>query len=167
VLSLGAVFSIFAGYYNDPVLTRDTMRNDWFHSGDCGYVDEENYFFFLDRARDCIRFDGKIVPSPEIENVLNGHPAVAESAVVGVPRGPGQEDIRAFVVLKEGCTICAEEILEWCAGRMANYMLPRYVTVLDEMPKTMTQRIMKDRLRARPLGDCWDGLRATGLEPLG
>jgi len=148
--------SIFAGYYNNPDLTRETMRNGWFHSGDCGYVDEENYFYFLDRTRDCIRTDGKIIPSPEIENIINSHPGVLESAVVGVPCGPGQEDIRAFVVPRDSVLISAEEILAWCNGRMANYMRPRFVSFLGELPKTMTQRIRKDRLRTLPLGGCWD-----------
>lgn len=155
--------SIFAGYYNNPDLTRDTMRNGWFHSGDCGYVDEENYFYYLDRTRDCIRTDGKIIPSPEIENIINSHPGVLESAVVGVPYGPGQEDIRAFVVPRDSVLISAEEILAWCNGRMANYMRPRFVSFLGELPKTMTQRIMKDRLRTQPLEGCWDREKTAGL----
>ncbi len=155
--------SIFAGYYNNPDLTRDTMRNGWFHSGDCGYIDDESYFFYLDRSRDCIRTDGKIIPSPEIENVINSHPGVLESAVVGVPRVPGQEDIRAFIVVKDSVPISAEEILEWCFGRMANYMHPRFVTFLDRLPKTMTQRIRKDMLRMESLEDCWDREKTARL----
>jgi crotonobetaine/carnitine-CoA ligase len=155
--------TIFAGYYNNPDLTRETMRNGWFHSGDCGYVDEENFFYYLDRTRDCIRIEGKIVPSPEIENIINSHPGVLESAVVGVPCGPGQEDIRAFVVPRDSVLISAEEILAWCNGRMANYMRPRFVSFLGELPKTMTQRIMKDRLRAQSLEGCWDREETAGL----
>ena len=156
--------SIFAGYYNNPDLTRESMLNGWFHSGDCGYVDEENFFYYLDRTRNCIRTDGKIIPSPEIENIIDSHPGVLESAVVGVPHGPGQEDIRAFVVPRDSVSISAEEILAWCDGRMANYMLPRFVSFLGELPKTMTHRIMKDRLRAQPLEGCWDREEAAGLE---
>ncbi len=152
--------AIFLGYYKDPDRTVESMRNGWFHTGDRGYVDEDGYFYFLDRMKDCIRRRGENISSFEIEKIINSHPKVLESAAIGVPSELGEEEVKVFVVRREGAALPPEEIIAWCDERMANFMVPRYVEFIDAFPKTATERTQKYELRNRPMGDCWDRMNA-------
>jgi crotonobetaine/carnitine-CoA ligase len=157
--------AIFLEYYKDSQRTQESMRGGWFHSGDRGYVDEEGYFYFLDRMKDCIRRRGENISSFEIEKAINAHPKVLESAAIGVPSELGEEDVKVFVVPREGSALGPDEIVEWCADRVAYFMVPRYIEFLEAFPKTATERTQKYELRKRPPGVCWDRDKKEFVKP--
>jgi crotonobetaine/carnitine-CoA ligase len=148
---------LFKGYYKDPEATAEAMRGGWFHSGDRGRLDPDGYFVFLDRIKDVIRRRGENISSFEVERVLNDHGAVAESAVVGVPSELGEEDVMAVIALTPGSRVAPEELIAHCEGRMAPFMVPRYVRFVEALPKTATARVQKYLLREEPVGPGdWD-----------
>mgnify|MGYP001327126042 CR=1 FL=1 len=148
------------GYYKNEEASRTAFSQGWFHSGDRGYRDEEGYFYFVDRIKQCIRRRGENISSWEIEKVVNAHPKVLESAAVGVPSELGEEDVKLYVIVKEGEELTPEEILDWCQERMAYFMVPRYVEFTDAFPKTATERIQKYKLKERGVGNAWDREKA-------
>lgn len=145
--------AIFLGYCEEPDRTAESMRNGWFHSGDRGYADDEGNFFFIDRMKDCIRRRGATVSSTKIEGIVNSHPGVLESAVVGVPAELDEEDIKVFIVPKPGASPSLDEITAWCAGRLSADMVPRHIEVVRELPKTAAGETRKFELRRRTAGD--------------
>ncbi|MCK5418545.1 MAG: AMP-binding protein, partial [Desulfobacterales bacterium] len=150
------------GYYNLPEATLKTFRNLWYHTGDFGMRDEDGYFYFLDRKKDAIRRRGENISSYEVEEVVNSHPAVLESAAVAVKDAEMTEDeVKICVILKEGERLEAEELINFCKERMAYYMVPRYVDFMDEFPKTPNQKIQKFILRDKGLtSETWDREKA-------
>lgn len=149
------------GYYNKPVETLEFFQNFWMHSGDLGYMDEDGYFYFMDRKKQAIRRRGENISSFEVEKVINAHPAVLESAAVGVPSEVGEEEVKAVVVLKEGATLAPEELIRWCEPRMAYFSIPRYIAVRTELPKTPSERVEKYKLKKEGITpDCWDREKA-------
>ena len=135
-----------------PDRTVEAWRNLWFHTGDAGRLDDAGRLHFVDRIKDCIRRRGENISSYEIEQVLNAHPAVAESAVVGVQvAGAGGEDeVKACLVPAAGAAVDPVALLDWCAPRMPRYAVPRFVEVVAaELDKTATGKIRKRRC-ARP-----------------
>jgi crotonobetaine/carnitine-CoA ligase len=152
--------TLFLGYYRREEATAEAMRGGWFHTGDRGVRDADGYFTFLDRLKDCIRRRGENISSYEVERTLNEHPAVAESAAVGVPSDLGEEEVKAYVVLRPGAELAPAELIEFCSVRMADFMVPRYVELREELPKTATQRVQKFALRAEGIGGAWDRLAA-------
>jgi carnitine-CoA ligase len=147
--------AMFMGYYKNDDATNRAMHGDWFHSGDRGRRDPDGYFVFIDRLKDSIRRRGENISSFEIERIVNAHPLVTESAVVGVPSELGEEEVMVVVVPNEAGIDCAE-LVEFCRQRMADFMVPRYVRLVEELPKTATQRIEKYILRQAGLRDAWD-----------
>lgn len=143
--------AIFLGYYRDPERTGESMSKGWFHTGDRGYVDTDGDLFFLDRKADGIRRGGEIFSCNEIERVINNHPKVLESAASGVLSGMDDEDVRVFIVPRPGEFLPSEEILRWCKERMAAGLVPRYIELVSELPKTESGGIRKHELRKRPL----------------
>jgi crotonobetaine/carnitine-CoA ligase len=150
------------GYYNMPEATLKTFRNLWYHTGDFGMRDENGYFYFLDRKKDAIRRRGENISSYEVEEVINSHPAVLESAAVAVKDAEMTEDeVKICVILKEGQKLAPEDLINFCKERMAYYMVPRYVELMDEFPKTPNQKIQKFKLRDKGLAsDTWDREKA-------
>ena len=141
---------VMAGYFRMPEKTVEAWRNLWFHTGDAGRFDDAGRLHFVDRIKDCIRRRGENISSFEIEQVLNAHPAVAESAVVGVKvAGAGGEDeVKAYVVPTAGATVDPVELLDWCAPRMPHFAVPRFVEVVaGELAKTSTGKLQKTALR--------------------
>ena len=118
----------------------------------------DGYFEFIDRLKDSIRRRGENISSFEVERVVNSHPAVAESAAVGVPSELGEEDVMVVVVPREAAEVDPAELVEFCAERMAAFMVPRYVRTVDTLPKTPTQKVQKFALRDADLGSAWDRL---------
>jgi crotonobetaine/carnitine-CoA ligase len=153
--------TLFLGYYKNEEATRKAMAGGWFHSGDRGRRDSDGYFEFIDRLKDSIRRRGENISSYEIERIVNAHPRVAESAAVGVPSELGEEEVMVVVVPKDDGLDYAE-LVEFCRERMAEFMVPRYVQVTGELPKTATQRVQKYQLRERGLAQAWDRLAHTG-----
>jgi crotonobetaine/carnitine-CoA ligase len=148
---------MFSEYYGNPEATVEAFRNLWFHTGDRGVMDADGYFTFIDRMKDAIRRRGENISSWEVERVIADHPAVLDAAVVGVPSELTEEEVLAIVQLHEGAELSPVELLDHCQDRMAHFAVPRYVRLVDAMPRTPSQRIEKYKLRAEGLtDDTWD-----------
>lgn len=139
--------TVTPGYFRDPKESNKVLKNGWLYTGDNAYRDEEGYFYFVDRKKDVIRRRGENFSSLEVEEVLNAHPKVLESAVIGVPSEFSDEEIKAYVITKPGETIDPAEIFEWCEKRIAHFKVPRYLELRKTFPKTPTHRVEKYKLR--------------------
>jgi crotonobetaine/carnitine-CoA ligase len=155
-------FSMFLAYHRKPEQTVEAWRNLWFHTGDYVVRDADGYFYFVDRKKDVIRRRGENLAPYDVESVLNTHPAVFESVVVGVPSPLGEEDVKAFVLLRPEASVGAEELFRYCADRLPFFMVPRFIEFLTEVPKTANQKAQRYLLRRRPAGDQFDR-EAMGL----
>lgn len=140
-------FVMTTGYYNAPDATAARFRNMWFHTGDRVWRDDDGYFYFMDRMSDCIRRRGENISAFDLECEVNLHPAVLESAAVGVPSEMAEEDVKLTVVRSEDAALDAEELLAYCRERLPGYMVPRYVEFLDALPRTATDKVAKYLLR--------------------
>ncbi len=136
------------GYYKMPEATVKAWRNGWFHTGDHGYVDEDGYFWFLDRAKDAIRRRGENISAYEGEQVLLRHPAIQDAAVFAVRSEQAEDEVAAAIVAKEGQALHYPDIVEFCRTRMAYYMVPRYWAVLRDLPRNTSQKVEKFKLRS-------------------
>ena len=152
--------AMFLGYYKQPDKTEEAWAGGWFHTGDRGSTDEDGYFYFVDRIKDCIRRRGENISSFEVEKVVNSHPQVLESAAVAVPAELGEDEVKIYVVPRPGETIDPADLLGFCEERMAYFMVPRYVEFLEAFPKTATERIQKFELRNLGIGRAWDREKA-------
>ena len=148
--------ALMAGYFRDPVRTAEALRDGWLHTGDMAWQDDDGFFYFSDRKKDIVRRRGENVSSLEVELVLNDHPAVIESAIVGVPSELTDEDLLAVVVPRPDDERDPADLVDWCARRLAPFKVPRFVQYVGALPKTPTQKIEKHRLR-----DAWDPSRAA------
>ena len=135
------------GYWNDPEETASAFRDGWFHSGDICRIDSDGYLWFVDRKKDMIKSGGENVASAEIERVLAQHPAVAESAVVGVPDARWDEVPKAFVVPRPGMTVTEDELAEHCRTNLAKFKVPKYFEVVDALVRNDSGKVMKRWLR--------------------
>ena len=140
---------VVAGYWEKPEETEHAIPDGELHTGDVGFMDPEGWFFVVDRKKDMINAAGYKVWPREVEDVLYGHPAVREAAVVGVPDAYRGETVKAFVSLKPGQDANADELIAFCKERMAAYKYPRQVELVDELPKTVTGKILRRELRQR------------------
>lgn len=138
---------VVAGYWGKPRETEASLPGRSLRSGDVGFMNEDGWIFIVDRKKDMINASGYKVWPREVEDVLAEHPAVRESAVVGVPDEKRGETVKAFVSLHAGHEATAEELIAHCKERMAAYKYPRQVVVLDELPKTVTGKILRRELR--------------------
>jgi len=139
--------NVMKGYWRKPDATAETIRDGWFHSGDMAKVDEDGYFFIVDRKKDLIIRGGYNVYPREIEEVLYEHPAVAEAAVIGMPHQELGEEVAACVALKEGREVDATELRDFAKERVAAYKYPRKVFFVDELPKGPTGKILKREIK--------------------
>ncbi len=144
--------NVMKGYWNRQDATDESIRDGWFHSGDMATVDEDGYFFIVDRKKDLIIRGGYNVYPREIEEVLYEHPAVREAAVLGIPHDEYGEEIGAAVALKEGEEVSAEELRKFVKDQVAAYKYPRRVWFVDELPKGPTGKILKREIDP-PEGD--------------
>jgi crotonobetaine/carnitine-CoA ligase len=140
-------FVISFGYYNRPEVTLEAWRNMWFHCGDRGYFDDDGYLFFVDRKKDMIRRKGENISSQEVERQVNSHPAVLESAAIPVPAETAEDEVMVFVVLQPGASVTAPELLEYLPTVLPRFMVPRYIEIIDQLPKTGSSKIEKFKLR--------------------
>ena len=140
--------NIMKGYWERPDATEEAMRGGWFHSGDMARVDEEGYFFIVDRKKDMIIRGGYNVYPREVEEILYEHPKIREAAVLGVPHNEWGEEIGAAVVLHEGEQLSSEECSAYVRERIAAYKYPRVVWFLDDLPKGPTGKILKREIEA-------------------
>lgn len=154
-------FCFSLGYNDLPDKTVEAWRNFWFHTGDAGRRDAEGYFYFVDRIKDCIRRRGENISSFEIEAVLLAHPDVAEAAAVAVPAGiaGGEDEIKVCLVPRPGARLDPHEVAAHCQGKMPAFAVPRYIEVLDRLPRTPTEKVQKAALRAAGVAPAtWDRL---------
>lgn len=141
--------NVMKGYLNDPHLSSEALRGGWFHTGDIGELDDEGYLSIVDRKKDLIIRGGTNVYPRELEEVLMTHPAVALCAVVGVEDERLGEEVKAFVVKRQGAAISEAELIAWCRDQMAAYKYPRQVEFREALPLSATGKVLKRELRAR------------------
>jgi long-chain acyl-CoA synthetase len=139
---------VVPGYWNKPEATAAALPGGELRTGDVGFMDADGWFYLVDRKKDMINAAGYKVWPREVEDVLYGHPAVREAAVVGVPDAYRGETVKAFVSVKPGASATADDIIEYCKANMAAYKYPRSVEFIDELPKTTTGKILRRELRA-------------------
>ena len=145
------------GYYKNPEATAEAWRNGWFHTGDGFKYDEDGYFYFVDRIKDAIRRRGENISSFEVENEVTSFEAVREAAAVPVPSDLGEDDVMVVVAAVEGMEIVPEDLYRFLEPRMAHFMLPRYIRIVDVLPKTPTQKVQKHLLKDDGVtADSWD-----------
>lgn len=140
--------ALMQGYWNNHVVTREVIRDGWFHTGDMGFVDREGFLFVADRKKDMIVSGGENIYSREVEEALLTHPAVEHVAVIGVPDERWGETVKACVVLRAGIGATAEELIEHCRGSIASYKKPKSVDFLGELPRLFNGKVDKKALRA-------------------
>jgi acyl-CoA synthetase (AMP-forming)/AMP-acid ligase II len=139
--------NVMKGYLGQPEATAETLRDGWLHTGDLGYMDEDGFYFIVDRAKDLVIRGGYNVYPREIEEVLYAHPAVLEAAVIGKPDERLGEEVVAVVALREGASASAEEIIAYTRERLAAYKFPREIRFMAELPKGPSGKILKAALR--------------------
>jgi crotonobetaine/carnitine-CoA ligase len=139
---------MMAGYWGNDSATLRSIRNLWFHTGDHGHRDEDDFYFFRVRETDSIRRRGENISAWEVERVLALHPDLLESAVYGVPSPIGGQEVMAAIVLKPDRSVAPAALLDFCQDKMPHFAVPRYVRFVDELPKSHAQRILKHELKA-------------------
>jgi fatty-acyl-CoA synthase len=140
--------NVFRGYYKRPEASADALRNGWLHTGDLGYLDEDNCLFFVDRKKDMIKSGGENVYSIEVEQALQrAAPEIEEVAVVGVPDEKWGEAVVAFVVLKADASLTGEELIQRTRQYLAGFKIPKRIVCLDELPKNISGKVLKRKLR--------------------
>lgn len=143
--------TLMAGYFDDAEATRTALSDGWLRTGDHVRMDDDGYFYFVDRGKDMIKRAGENVAASEIETVVNTHPSVFESAAIGVPDAVRDEAIKVYVVLADGADATDEELKEWCATRLARFKVPSNIEFVDSLPRTSVGKIQRAALRlARP-----------------
>ncbi|MCP4299695.1 MAG: ATP-dependent acyl-CoA ligase, partial [Gammaproteobacteria bacterium] len=143
------------GYLNDPAGSAALRRDGRLYTGDLGYRDASGHFYFSGRKKESIRRRGENISAWEVEQVLNGHPAVKESAVVGVQAAIGEEEILAYVLPNVDRAPDPQDLLEWCVRRLADFQVPRYIRFVSDFERTPSNRIRKSVLSRDPAG-AWD-----------
>ena len=138
--------NILKGYYKNEAATATAFRNGWFHTGDIGYRDADGFYYIVDRKSDMIIRGGENIYPREIDEVLYGHPAVAAAATIGVPDVLYGEEVAAFIVLKDGVSCDADELIEFCRRRLADFKCPKTIRIVDEIPKGPTGKLLKREL---------------------
>jgi long-chain acyl-CoA synthetase len=137
---------VMKGYHNMPTETANALRDGWLYTGDIARMDEDGYFYIVDRKKELIKPSGYQVWPREVEEVIADHPAVAEVGVAGIPDAYRGETVKAWVVVKPGETVAADEIKAWCKERLAAYKAPTHVEFRDELPKTTVGKILRRKL---------------------
>ena len=141
--------NVMLGYWQRPADTAETVRNGWLYTGDMGRLDADGYLYIVDRKKDMVIVSGMNVYPREVEDVIYHLPAIAECAVAGVPSERRGEDVKAFVVLKEGASLTPEEVLDHCRAHLASYKVPRQVEIVADLPKSPTGKTLKRALVGR------------------
>lgn len=141
--------AVMREYYDQPELTRETLRDGWLMTGDIGFIDDEGYLHHVDRKKDMIIRGGHNIGSLEVEEALFQHPAVQDVSVVAAPHPKLGEDIHAFIVLRPGLQTDAAGLRAFCIDRLADYKIPRRMTFLDDMPRGPLGKVLKQELRRR------------------
>ena len=139
---------LMTGYYKKPEETKNALRDGWLYTGDIGFMDEDGHLTLVDRKKDMIVAGGYNIYPKEIDEVLFGHPKILEACAVGVPDEYRGETVKAFIVVRPGETLTAEEVIEYCRERLALYKVPRRIAFMDALPKSAVGKILRRELRA-------------------
>jgi long-chain acyl-CoA synthetase len=142
---------VTSGYYKMPEETALTIRDGWLYTGDIGKMDEEGYFYIVDRKKDMIIAGGYNIYPREIDEVLFEHPKILEACAVGIPDPYRGETVKAYVVLKPGEKMTGEEVIQYCQEKLAQYKVPKTVEFMTALPKSMVGKILRKELRAMEL----------------
>ncbi len=155
------------GYYGMPLATLESRHDLWFHTGDLARRDSEGFFYFVGRRTDSIRRRGENISAFEVEEVVKLHPAVLDAAAFGVPSDLTEDDVMVAVVARPDHLVDAHELTVFCAARMGRHMVPRYVDVVEVLPRTPTEKVEKAQLRQRGVTTTtWDRYSPTSGHPL-
>lgn len=136
-----------SGYWKMPEMTADAIRNGVLHTGNLGCMDEDGFFYIVDREKDMYRSGGENVYPAGIEKVLLNHPEIESIAIIGVPDEKWGETGKAFVVLKEGESLCLDDIKRFLEGKVARYKYPSHLEILSELPMTASGKVKKIELK--------------------
>jgi crotonobetaine/carnitine-CoA ligase len=148
---------MFEGYWGNPDATVETSRNWWYHTGDIGKIDDEDYLFFIDRKADYLRRRGENIASFEVERILMGHGGLADVAVHAVASEMSEDDLKVTATRIEGSTLTEAELFLWCVDQLPYFALPRYIEFRAELPRSPVGRVLKRELRAEgATPDTWD-----------
>ncbi len=139
--------NLMKGYWNRPEATAETLKDGWLYTGDIGMMDEDGFLYILDRKKDMIISGGENIYPAEIEDLLLGHPAIADAAVIGFADEKWGESIQAVIVTKSDENLTDKELIEWCRGRIGRFKIPKKVVFTDQIPRTPTGKILKRVLR--------------------
>jgi long-chain acyl-CoA synthetase len=142
---------VMQGYLNRPEDSADALTEGWLHTGDIATMDEEGYFYIVDRKKDLIISSGYNIYPRDVEEVYFEHPKVAEATAIGIPDAKRGENVKVFIVLKEGQTATAEEMIAFCEGKLAKYKWPSEIEFRDILPKTNVGKVLKKELRTAEL----------------
>ena len=141
--------TLMAGYLDDEVATREAIVEGWLHTGDNVREDADGYLHFVDRAKDMIKRAGENVAASEVESAVSAHPAVFESAAIGIPDAMRDEAIKVYVVLADGAHVSAGELTAWCSDRLARFKVPNEIEFVDSLPRTSVGKVQKEVLKRR------------------
>ncbi|MBN1834186.1 MAG: long-chain fatty acid--CoA ligase [Deltaproteobacteria bacterium] len=143
--------TVMKGYYRNQEATADTIKEGWLHTGDIGKMDEDGYFYILDRKKEMIIAGGFNIYPKEVENVLLSHPGVMEAAVIGLPDSYRGETVKAFIIPREGAVLTEEELADFCKKNMVRYMVPKLFEFRSSLPKSPIGKILKKDLKAEEM----------------
>ena len=144
------------GYWNRPDATAESINDNWFYTGDAGYLDEDGFLYIHDRVKDMIISGGENIYPAEVENALMGHPEIADAAAVGVPDEDWGESVKGFVILAANSSLTEEAIIEYTRGQIAHYKCPKSIHFIEEMPRNPSGKILRKDLRA-PFWEDYEG----------
>ena len=150
---------VMKGYLNNPDATQEALADDWLHTGDIAKMDEDGYFYIVDRKKDMIISGGYNVYPRDIDEVLYEHPKVQDACSIGIPHAHRGEAVKAFVVLKEGESATEQELIDFCSGKLAKYKWPVAVEFREELPRSTVGKILRKDLREEAMDE---GSRAEG-----
>ena len=154
------------GYWRNEEQTKFSLRDGWLYTGDLGWLDEDGFLYFVDRKKDIIRRRGENISSQEVENVIKRHPNVLDCAVVAVPSDLGEDEVKAYILPRQGAALNPEDVVYWCADNLAYFKVPRYLEMREDLPRTPSLRVRKDVLRQEkedPTEGCFDR-EAAGIK---
>ena len=155
--------TMFEGYWGRPEATVEASRNWWYHTGDIGRIDDDDYLFFVDRKADYLRRRGENISSFEVERILMSHGALADVAVHAVPSELTEDDLKVTATVKDGASIDEESLFRWCIDELPYFALPRYIEFRAELPRSPVGRVLKRELRDEGVTpETWD-VDASGI----